>query len=232
MIYWQLIISFVIGYLFGMFKTGPVLAKIRGVDLSKTGSGNTGMTNTMRALGRKVGIWAFVGDALKVIIPVFITYFLFAKSGQPYPHGVHVLAFIIVTGFGGILGDMFPFYNGFKGGKGVSSTSGMILSILFLTGDWKFTVLGLAVFFTTIIITRYVSVGSLVLIVSIFIEFVVWGQLNMIYSLDKNASIKERLLIYGIIFVIMVLMFIRHRDNLKRLVNGTENKIGQKKEDK
>ena len=54
----------------------------------------------------------------------------------------------------------------------------------------------------------------------------------MIYSLDKNAGIKERLLIYGILFIIMILMFIRHRDNLKRLANGTENKIGQKKEDK
>ncbi len=81
-------------------------------------------------------------------------------------------------------------------------------------------------------ITRYVSVGSLTLVVSIFIEFVVWGQLNMIYSLDKNASVKERLFIYGILFIIMILMFIRHRDNLKRLANGTENKIGQKKEDK
>ncbi|MBP5772943.1 MAG: glycerol-3-phosphate 1-O-acyltransferase PlsY [Eubacterium sp.] len=225
---WKLIISFIIGYVFGMFKTGPVLAKVRGIDLSKTGSGNTGMTNTMRALGKKVGIWAFVGDTLKIIIPVFITYFLFAKCGHPYPQGEHVCLFLMVTSFGGILGDMFPFYNGFKGGKGVSSYSGMVLTLLFLTGDWKFTVLGLAVFFTTMFITRYVSVGSLVLIVSIFIEFVVWGQLNMIYSLEKNP--EDRIYIYIIVFIIMVLVFIRHRENLKRLANGTENKIGQKKE--
>ena len=77
-------------------------------------------------------------------------------------------------------------------------------------------------------ITRYVSVGSLVLIVSIFIEFVVWGQLNMIYSLEKNP--EDRIYIYIIVFIIMVLVFIRHRENLKRLANGTENKIGQKKE--
>lgn len=226
---WKLVISFIIGYVFGMFKTGPVLAKARGVDLSQVASGNSGMTNTMRALGKKVGFLAFVGDTLKIIIPAFITYFVFAKCGQPYPHGEHVCLFIIVTSFGGILGDMFPLYNGFKGGKGVSSYSGMVLTLLFLTGDWKFTVVGLIVFFTTMFVTRYVSVGSLVLIVSIFIEFVVWGQLDMIYSL-KNP--EDRIYIYIIVFLIMVFVFIRHAENLKRLANGTENKIGQKKEDK
>ena len=216
------------GYVFGMFKTGPVLAKLHGVDLSKTGSGNSGMTNTMRALGKGIGIWAFVGDTLKVIIPAFIAYFAFAKQGQPFPQGEHVCLFIMVTSFGAILGDMFPFYNGFKGGKGVSSMSGMVLSILFITGDWKFTVLGLAVFFSTMFITRYVSVGSMVLAVSIFIEFVVWGQMNMIYSL-KNP--EDRIYIYIIVFIIMVLVFIRHSENLKRLANGTENKIGSKKKE-
>ena len=146
---WKLAVSLILGYVFGMFKTGPVLAKLHGVDLSKTGSGNSGMTNTMRALGKSVGIWAFVGDTLKVIIPAFITYFVFAKQGHSFPQGEHVCLFILVTSFGAILGDMFPFYNGFKGGKGVSSMSGMVLSILFITGDWKFTVLGLAVFFST-----------------------------------------------------------------------------------
>ena len=226
---WKLAVSFIIGYVFGMFKTGPVLAKVRGVDLSKTGSGNSGMTNTMRALGKKIGIWAYVGDTLKVIIPAFITYFAFAKCGQPYSQGEHVCLFIMVTSFGGILGDMFPFYNGFKGGKGVSSVSGMVLSLLFITGDWKFTILGLAVFFSTMFVTRYVSVGSMVLAVSIFIEFVVWGQMNMIYSL-KNP--EDRIYIYIIVFIIMVLVFVRHSENIMRLKNGTENKIGQKKEDK
>lgn len=228
---WKLIVSFVIGYVFGMFKTGPVLAKVRGIDLSKTGSGNTGMTNTMRALGKKVGIWAFVGDTLKIIFPAFITYFLFAKCGHPYPTGEHVCLFIMVTSFGGILGDMFPFYNGFKGGKGVSSYSGMVLTLLFLTGDWKFTALGLVIFFTTMFITRYVSVGSLVLIVSIFIEFIVWGQMDMIYSLRCPEDCGDRIYIYIIVFIIMVLVFIRHAENIKRLANGTENKIGQKKKE-
>ena len=80
-------------------------------------------------------------------------------------------------------------------------------------------------------ITRYVSVGSLVLIVSIFIEFVVWGQMDMIYSLRCPEDCGDRIYIYIIVFIIMVLVFIRHAENIKRLANGTENKIGQKKKE-
>ena len=223
---WKLAISLLMGYIFGLFKTGPVLAKLHNVDLSKTGSGNSGMTNTMRALGKGVGIFAFVGDSLKCIIPVFITYFMFAKNGHSYSNGEHVCLFIVVTSFGAILGDMFPFYNGFNGGKGISSISGMVLSFLFLTFDWKYTALGLAVFFVTMFTTRYVSVASLTLVFSIFVEFVVWGQLNMVKSL-KNP--EDKIFVYIILFIIFILAVIRHKENIKRLMNGTENKIRQKK---
>ena len=226
MIYWQLALSFIIGYVFGMFKTGPVLAKVRGIDLSKTGSGNTGMTNTMRALGKKVGIWAFVGDTLKVIIPVFITYFLFAKSGQPYPHGVHVLAFIIVTAFGGVLGDMFPFYNGFKGGKGVATSLGVILMVCPIAG-----ILCLITFYLVLKLTGYVSLASTFATITVFtttwlLHFVGIDSKNFIEYFINKIDLTTCILVS----LMALLIILKHIKNYKRLINGTENSFKKKKE--
>lgn len=217
----KLIVSVLLGYCFGVFKTGHFLGKLYNEDLSTKGSGNTGMTNTMRVLGKKVGLIAFLGDTLKAIIPILITFFAFGKGTT------HVTLFIMITGLGAILGDMFPFYLNFNGGKGVSSTSGVILSLMFITGDWKFTVLGLAIFFTTMFVTKYVSVASMVLMSMFFLEMVIWGQLGFVYSLKGS---KDNIWVYLITLIIVVLIFVRHKANIKRLLNGTENKIGRKKE--
>ena len=219
----KLLISILLGYCFGIFKTGYFLGKLYNVDVSSQGSGNTGMTNTMRVMGKKVGLWAFLGDTLKCIIPIIITFFLFGKGTE------HETLFLMVTGLGAVLGDMFPFYLNFNGGKGVSSMSGIILSFMFLTFDWKYTVLGLVVFFTTMFVTRYVSVASMTLMTMFLVELIVWGQMNMVYSLSRNKS-HDHIWIYLIAFVLVVLVFVRHKANIKRLLNGTENKIGQKKE--
>lgn len=210
-----------IGYLFGVFKTGYFLGKLYNVDVRSKGSGNSGMTNTMRVMGKKVGIIAFLGDTLKCIIPIVITYFVFGRPD-------HVGLFLYITGLGAVLGDMFPFYLNFNGGKGVSSTAGIVLSLLFVTFDWKFTVLGLVVFFTTMFVTKYVSLASLTLMVSIVIETIVWGQMGLIRCLQKSP--QDRIVVYIVVVILMVLSFVRHRSNIQRLINGTENKIGQKKE--
>ena len=118
----------------------------------------------------------------------------------------------------------FPFYMNFKGGKGIAASSGVIFSLVFF--DWKFLALGIITFFVALALTKYVSFSSLCLMTGFFLEMIIFGQLNMVHNLNQSEKIES----YILVGIMMVLSYIRHKDNIKRLVNGTERKIGQKKE--
>ena len=201
---WQKIICIVIGYIFGLFQTGFIIGKMHNIDIREFGSGNSGTTNAMRTLGKKYGFMTFFGDALKAVFAVG--------------------AIALYTGLGTILGHNFPFYMNFKGGKGIAASSGVIFSLVFF--DWKFLALGLITFFVALALTKYVSFSSLCLMTGFFLEMVIFGQLNMVHNLNQSEKLES----YILVGIMMVLSYIRHKDNIKRLVNGTERKIGQKKE--
>ena len=112
----------------------------------------------------------------------------------------------------------------FKGGKGIAASSGVIFSLVFF--DWKFLALGIITFFVALALTKYVSFSSLCLMTGFFLEMVIFGQLNMVHNLNQSEKLES----YILVGIMMVLSYIRHKDNIKRLVNGTERKIGQKKE--
>lgn len=97
--------------------------KTKGIDIRKYGSGNAGTTNALRVLGTKAGLIVFAGDCLKCIIAVCITRALFSTG---HPENIYLLC--LYTGAGSIIGHNFPFYMGFKGGKGIAATAGLILS--------------------------------------------------------------------------------------------------------
>ena len=130
----------------------------------------------------------------------------------------------LYTGLGVVLGHNFPFYMHFKGGKGIAASSGVIFSLVFF--DWKFLALGFCTFFVALAVSKYVSFSSLCLMTGFFIEMIVWGQLNMVHHLNADEKVEA----YILVGIMTVLSFIRHKDNIKRLANGTERKIGQKKE--
>ena len=206
------LICLAIGYVFGLFQSGYIYGKMHNIDIRQHGSGNAGATNVVRTLGRKAGIIVFFGDAFKTIFACTAARILFA--GHP-----DVDLFALYGGFGAILGHNFPFYLGFKGGKGIAATAGILGAT-----DWRMCVVCAIVFFVTMYTTKYVSVGSILLVISFFIMAVMFASVGD-YTISA-ASLPEYYVLAG---VIMVMAIWRHRANIKRLMNGTENKIGSKK---
>ncbi|MEO0156642.1 MAG: glycerol-3-phosphate 1-O-acyltransferase PlsY [candidate division WOR-3 bacterium] len=187
----NILISFLIGILFGIIPFSYLLGLIKGVDLKKTGSGNIGATNLGRSLGLTFFIIGFLLDALKGFLPVLIT-----RSFNLYP---------TFAGAGAILGHIFnPIFH-FKGGKGVSTTIGVALSIvpqpfLIAIGGW------LIIYLSTYI----VSVASISM--AIILSFAT-------FLLGKSEP-SEKILIV----IISILVLYAHRSNIKRLMNKTEPK--------
>lgn len=208
------IICLVMGYVFGLFQTGYIYGKAKGIDIRQYGSGNSGSTNALRVMGVKAGLIVFMGDFLKTVIPCFLVRLLFASK----PEYIYVL--ILYTGFGVIMGHNFPFYLKFKGGKGIAATAGIMFSL-----DWRLTLLCLAAFVLVVALTRYVSLGSLIVSTIFLIWNVAMGQMGA-YGLSP-ASRPE---FYAVSAVIAAMAFWRHRANIKRLAQGKENKVGAKKQ--
>ena len=208
------ILLLIIGYFIGNIETGYIFGKIHKMDIRNYGSGNAGATNTLRVLGAKAGLIVFLGDFCKSLIPCLVVRFIFRDNVS--------LSYIymLYIGLGVVLGHNFPFYLGFKGGKGVASTAGIIMAL-----DIRIAVVCLIVFVITVAITRYVSLGSiLVMIILIgmshfFVKFS--------YGFGEGASPMEFRLLTAAVGLLSIFM---HRANIKRLLGGTENKIGKKVE--
>lgn len=198
-----IIFCLIFGYLFGCFSTAYFVGKINKVDIRKYGSGNVGTTNALRTLGAKAGAITLIGDVFKAVIPILLIKFLF------FPDYNYTDLIALYTGLGVVLGHNYPFWLKFKGGKGIAATGGVMAAF-----DPLIIPIGLPLFVLAVAITRYVSVGSLVVAVLFPIWIVIRhpGDIHM--------------LIVALIF--MGSAFVKHRSNIKRLMNGTENKIGQR----
>ncbi len=208
------LIALGIGYVFGLFQTGYIYGKSKGIDIRNEGSGNAGTTNSLRVLGIKAGLITFLGDLFKAIFAVLLVLLLFRNK---YPDAVKILE--LYAGFGAVLGHNFPFYLKFKGGKGIACTSGMILAVCPLAAP-----ICLALFIGSIAITRYVSLGSILVVVSYLVQVIVFGQLGYLHI---DAALLPEFYIVSACFTAMALW--RHRSNIKRLLSGTENKFALKK---
>ncbi len=216
------IIALIVGYFFGLFNTGYIYGKMKGIDIREHGSGNAGTTNAMRVLGKKAGIMTYAGDMLKAMISGCLMRFVFCGMILDTSDD---FAFLIMmyTCFGVILGHNFPFYMGFKGGKGIAASSGVIGATL----DIRMWLISIAVFALVVFVTKYVSVGSMVLLVSFFIQIVVFTQFDMLWGMGSNSEFLIEC--YILVLLLAILSVIRHKANIVRLMNGTENKVGQKK---
>lgn len=216
------IICIVIGYIFGIIQTGYIYGKINHVDIRDFGSGNAGTTNAMRVLGKKAGIVTYLGDCLKAVLASVVIYLIFRNEPLDY-----LFMLKIYGGLGVVLGHNFPFYMGFKGGKGIAASSGVILGLW----DFKLAVLALITFTIVTIITKYVSVGSLTMMAGFLVEFIIFNELDIIgFKNNMHFAGSERIEVYLLVFIITALAFIKHKANIKRLIDGNERKIGQKKE--
>ena len=206
------ILLLIIGYFIGNIETGYIFGKLNKMDIRNYGSGNAGATNTLRVLGPKAGLIVFFGDFCKSLIPCLVVRYIFRDNvSLSY-------VYMLYIGLGVVLGHNFPFYLGFKGGKGVAATAGIIMAL-----DYRIAFVCLAVFILIVAITRYVSLASIVVMI-IFI-----GMSHMLvktsYGFTDGSSPMEFRLLIVIIGFLSIFM---HRANIKRLLNGTENKIGKK----
>ncbi len=198
-------------YLLGSIPSGLLLAKAHGKDLRSIGSGNIGATNVSRALGRKWAYICFTLDVLKGMVPMLVIMFI-AK-----PAGIVMLLLWLVVGCAAISGHIFPIYLKFKGGKGVSTSFGIAL------GLWPYYTIGalfaIATWVVVVLIWRYVSLASIAGSVSFPVVLI----LAIILKPDWDFFSLWPLLVVATAIPLMVI--IRHRENIKRLLSGTESKI-------
>lgn len=208
------VICLIMGYVFGLFQTGYLYSRSHGIDIRNYGSGNAGSTNILRVMGVRPGAIVFVGDAGKMILACLLTRVLFGGQKEM------ICLYLLYTGFGVILGHNYPFYMGFKGGKGIAASAGLLASV-----DVPVGLVCLAVFALTVFLTRYVSLGSILVMITMFIGFTLHCLLFNGYGLLEGLRVE---------FVILTALISgmgiwRHHANIKRLLSGTENKIGTKK---
>ncbi len=211
------ILSFLIGYAFGNILLGYILGKLSHVDLRKEGSGNVGTTNTTRILGVKKGLLTLVLDVGKGFLAAGTVWLFFhAREGIS---SEEIKLLMIYAAFGAVIGHDFPFYMGFKGGKGVA-TSLSFLAIL----DIRAMILAAVVFVTTLLVTHYVSLGSVLGDVAVIIYMVFFGGFKTFMSWEGSAVYEVAVML----IIAASLLLIRHKDNIKRLLAGNENKFSIK----
>lgn len=204
------LICLAMGYVFGLFQTAYFYGKAHGIDIREHGSGNSGTTNALRVLGTKAGLIVFAGDCLKCMIAVWITRLLFGANHQDI---IYLLC--LYTAAGAILGHNFPFYMGFKGGKGIAATAGLILSF-----HPYFIVVGVILFFGAFLTTHYVSLGSLLVYAGFMIEMVICGQLGVFGAMTLGNLIE----MYAVAAFLTVMAYWKHSQNIVRLIHGEERK--------
>lgn len=206
------LVCLVIGYVFGLLQTGYLVGKLNHIDIRKEGSGNAGSTNAVRVMGWKAGLMTFAGDVLKCVLAIFLVRYLY--RGSEY---LPLLA--MYAGMGATLGHNFPFYLKFKGGKGIAVLAGLVVST-----NPAMVPIPLAAFLIAVIFSRYVSLGSLLASTLFFIEVVTFGQ----YGIFKMAApfLYE---MYILVLLLTILAWYRHKENIKRLLAGEENRFGSGK---
>lgn len=208
------IICLLIGYVCGLFQTSYLYGRMHGIDIRDHGSGNAGTTNALRTLGTKAGVITFVGDCLKCIVAVLIARLIFGPS---HPQDIRLLA--MYASAGTILGHNFPFYLKFRGGKGIAATAGMVASF-----NWIMILICAPVFLAAFLATHYVSLGSLLVYVGFVAGVLIMGQTG--YLGMEQQYLNE---MYIVAFLLAALAFWKHRENIVRLMQGTERKTYLKK---
>ena len=207
MIYIAAVIAGIVAYLLGSINSSILVGKLFGVtDIRQHGSGNAGTTNTLRTIGAKAAALVFVGDILKGVVAVLLARLIAFLLQVDNSIAVLAAAFLVV------LGHNYPLYFGFKGGKGIATSAAVILMIDPLIGICVFVFAILVM-----LITRYVSVGSIAAAVAFPAAVAIWHHDNIPY------------LVFAI--AIGLLAILRHKENIKRLIKGTESKLGAKKKE-
>ncbi len=198
----------VLFYLMGSIPTGYLLGKSRGLDIRQHGSGNIGATNVWRVMGWKFGLTAFLSDFLKGFLLLFLVRTICFPDATSWP----VAALLVLCGFAAILGHNYTPWLGFKGGKGIATSAGVLGALM-----PPVLAVSLSLWIIATLLTRYVSIGSLLAAASLLPAALYFYPGQWIYI--------------GLALLAGGLAIWRHSANIKRLIAGTESKIefGSKK---
>lgn len=210
----EILVWIIIGYFLGVVSFGYIIGKDAGVDIRRTGSGNIGTTNALRTLGVKAGILTFAGDFLKAFVPTILSEYISIHCLGDSKDFAYMMSLII--GLFVVLGHNFPFWMKFKGGKGIAVTAGVTVAVSLK--NWPFLVVAIILFVSAVLITRYMSVGSLLIVAWVL----------PVYTIVYERSNQYFVITLIISFMFTALAFIKHAPNIKRLMNGTENKLFSK----
>ncbi|MCK4293801.1 MAG: glycerol-3-phosphate 1-O-acyltransferase PlsY [Planctomycetes bacterium] len=213
MTYTTFALAIIAAYLLGSIPFGLLIARAHGKDLRSIGSGNIGATNVSRALGRKWAYVCFGLDVLKGLIPTLAIMFL------AEPQGVLMLWLWLAVGCAAVAGHIFPLYIRFKGGKGVATSFGVALGI------WPYYTIcasfAIAIWIVVVLVWRYVSLASIVASLAFPIA------LTSAIALTANWHFAQLWPLLVVAAAIPLMVTVRHRQNIKRLIAGTESKIRQ-----
>lgn len=211
------ILGIIGAYLIGSIPTAVWYGKLAfGIDVRDFGSGNAGATNSFRVMGKRAGIIVMLIDVIKGLIATELAFWMF-KGGLFAPGDV-LLFYKSAFGIAAVVGHIFPIYAGFKGGKGIATLLGMMLSI-----HVQATLICVLVFIIVLLISKYVSLGSMLAALAF----------PLVLLMPRFYPEEPFLIAFG--FVIFFMVVFTHQKNIVRLLNGEENKakirIGKKREE-
>lgn len=206
----------VIAYLLGSLNFSIILSEVvKKKDIRDSGSGNAGATNMLRTYGKKAAVGTMIGDILKVALGIIIAFaildvpmkYIFSNPAD----AAEIQRIMLYKEFAGlfcVLGHIFPLYFKFKGGKGVAACTGMVIIV-----DWRIALILFVIFIGVILISKWISLGSIVIALLYPV---------LIFAFYKNFILAAVALLFTAIVIVA------HRENIKRLAKGTENKISIK----
>lgn len=199
--------ALILAYLFGSIPTAVWIGKaFYGVDVREYGSGNAGATNTFRVLGKKAGIPVMLIDILKGFTATNLAFFI-GVSTTGGPHSNYI-SYELALGIAAVMGHLFPVFAGFRGGKGIATLFGMVLAI-----NLHAALLCIVVFILILLITRYVSLSSIIA------GFTYLIGVTFVFNRYTNNLV----VIFGMCICLLIL--VTHQKNLERLLKGTESKV-------
>ncbi len=196
-------------YLIGSVPFGYIAGRINGIDLREHGSHNIGATNTVRVLGKRWGVPVFILDFLKGFVPLLLMKYHLGDDVTQFDAGQ--MGWLVGTLFALVLGHTFTCFLRFKGGKGVATTAGCLVALSPSIGMWA-----VLAWVVCMILTRYVSLSSMVAGVAMMLA-AVW----LFWYQDGVCSVAD-MMVLGLLFLVFVLVVVKHRSNIVRLCKGTE----------
>ena len=200
-----IVVNIIFAYLLGSIPSAVWYGKVfHSIDIRQHGSGNAGATNSLRTLGKKAGIIVLIFDFLKGFLAVYLTSYFLKNDIEWEP---------LFFGLAAVLGHIYPVFAQFRGGKGVATAIGVVVAVLPMAA-----LVCVAVFFLTVMLTKYVSLASLLgaLAFPVQVSLKTWSDIS-----HPNYM--------GLAWALFFILVFTHRENIGRLLKGTESKFGVKK---